>query len=118
MSDQAARDQITQLEARIDELAESIERCRKVDLAAKITMAVGGAWLLGLTLGVVSAGVMSLIAARTAVIGGIVVFGSNVSTSRQMSAAMADAEARRADLIGSLPLHVVSGKPTDAIDDP
>src|SRR5215470_6926994 len=116
MSDQAARDHIAQLETRIDELAEAIERCRKVDLAAKIAIAIGGGWLLGLMLGIVGAGVMSLIAAMTAVIGGIVLFGSNASTSRQMSAAIVDAEARRADLIGALPLHLVAGEPAGAFD--
>jgi len=47
------RDQILQLEARIEELSELVEKCRKVILIAKIAVAVGGILLLALTLGII-----------------------------------------------------------------
>jgi hypothetical protein len=111
MSDHDPRDQITHLETRLDELAEAVERCRKVDLASKIAMSLGGLWMLAMLLGIVNADLVTMIGAMTAVIGGIVVFGSNTATARQLSAAMADAEALRAELIGGLQLRVVNDEP-------
>jgi hypothetical protein len=117
MPDDDARDQISRLEARIDELAEIVERCRKVDLASKIAIAVGGLWTLAMMLGIIGDDVVAVIAAMTAVIGGIVVFGSNASTSQQTLAAMAEAEALRAELIGSLRLRVVDSGLAAPVDD-
>ena len=46
MDDDDFRDQIAQLEARSEALAESIERCRKISLAAKLTIAAGAIWIV------------------------------------------------------------------------
>jgi hypothetical protein len=107
MSDADPRDQILHLEARIEDLAETIEGCRKIDLASKITMAAGGLWTLAMTLGIVRADAMAVTGAMAAVIGGIVVFGSNASTWNQTAAGIRDAEALRVELIGRLELRVV-----------
>ena len=37
--------EVARLEARMEELAEVIERCRKVDLASKVAIALGGVLL-------------------------------------------------------------------------
>jgi hypothetical protein len=52
---------------------------------------------------------MSLIGAIAAIIGGIVFFGSNVSTRDQLTAERAAAEAQRVELIGKIDLHLVPG---------
>jgi hypothetical protein len=52
---------------------------------------------------------MAMIAAMIAVIGGIVSYGSNRSTSEQTAAGMRAAEVLRAELIGRLELRVVDG---------
>jgi hypothetical protein len=100
-------DQILRLEADIEELTEVIERCRKVILISKAAIAAGGIWLLALTVGVIGFDPMAMIGAIAVVIGGIVVFGSNMSTSKQAAVAIKAAEASRAELIGKIDLRTV-----------
>ena len=45
MDDEVADNDIAQVEARIEELGEAIERCRKLALAAKIAIGAGAAWI-------------------------------------------------------------------------
>src|SRR6266852_4377724 len=99
MADDDLRDQIFQLEAHIEELADVMERCRKATLIAKVAIAAGGNWLLAFTLGAVGFDPAAMIGAIAVVIGGTVVFGSNKSTSKQAAAAIKSAEALRAELI-------------------
>ncbi|MGJ4998770.1 hypothetical protein [Bradyrhizobium sp. HKCCYLR20261] len=99
--------QIALIEMRIEQLADMAERCRKIILASKVLISVGAALLLGAVLGLLGSNAVALLGAIAAVLGGIVSLGSNVSTLRQTTAAMADAEALRSDLIGSIDLRVV-----------
>jgi hypothetical protein len=82
MADGDLRDQILRLEAHIEELTEVIERCRKTILISKVSIAAGGIWLLAFTLGGTGFDPVAMIGAIAAVIGGIVLFGSNMSTSK------------------------------------
>lgn len=107
MNDDDFRDEIAQLEARSEALTESIERCRKISLAAKLTIAAGAIWIVLVLLGVVAFSPGTIIAAMAAVLGGIVLLGSNASTWTQTDAALHEAEAMRADLIGRMALPVV-----------
>ena len=81
MSTGELHEDISRLELRIEQLANTIERCRKIILVAKIAIAVGGVLMLALLLGAIRFNPVALIAATTLAIGGIVVFGSNTSTS-------------------------------------
>ncbi|HSP51243.1 MAG TPA: hypothetical protein VLN61_13895 [Pseudolabrys sp.] len=101
------RDEIAQLEARSEALTESIERCRKISLAAKLTIAAGVIWIVLVLLGVIAFSPGTIIAAMAAVIGGIVLLGSNETTWIQTDAALHEAEAMRADLIGRIDMRVV-----------
>ena len=101
------RDQIARLESRLEELAEALARCRKIKLMSQIAIAGGGIWLLTVTIGVIGFNSIGMMAAISGVIGGTVMYGSNTTTSREIDAAMRDAEARRTALIGSLDLRVV-----------
>ncbi len=101
------RAEIVRLEADIEELAEQLERCRKLLLMAKIAIVLAGIWLLGLTFGAISFDPAAMTGAIAAVIGGIVVFGSNASTSRQTQNAIRAAEALRAELVGRIELRTV-----------
>ena len=101
------RDQIARLESRLEELAEALARCRKIKLMSQIAIAGGGMWLVAVTIGVIGFNAIGMMAAISGVIGGTFMYGSNTTTSREIDAAMRDAEARRAALIGSLDLRVV-----------
>lgn len=101
------RDEIVRLESRLDELADAMERCRKIRLMSRISVVAGGIWLLAVVIGVVGYNPLGLMAAISAVIGGTVMYGSNTTTSREVDAAMNDAEAKRRALIGTLDLRVV-----------
>jgi hypothetical protein len=107
MDDDDFRNEIAQLEARSEALTESIERCRKISLAAKLTIAAGAIWIVLVLLGVVAFSPGTIIAAMAAVLGGIVLLGSNATTWTQTDAALHEAEAMRADLIGRMALPVV-----------
>jgi hypothetical protein len=92
-------DEIARLEARLDELADAMARCRKIRLISQIAIAAGGIWLLAAAVGIIGFDPMGLMAAIAGVIGGTVMYGSNTTTSRQVDAAIEKAEAMRAALI-------------------
>lgn len=102
MAEGDLRDQIARIEADIEQLADGLDRCRKAMLLSKVAIAAGGVWIGAYLLGVVRFEPATIIAALAAIIGGVVVFGSNSSTSKQTMAAMKDAEACKAELIGMI----------------
>jgi hypothetical protein len=104
-----ARKEIARLEARLDEIADGLARCRKVKLVAQIALAGGGIWLAAAIVGLLTFDPVAFMAAIAGVIGGIVMYGSNATTAQELEAEMKEAEAKRAALIGRLDLRVVSG---------
>ena len=112
MDESTIPDDIARIEARIEELNEAIERCRKLSLAAKIAIGAGGAWIvLTLTLLIPYVPYMT-VGALAAVIGGVVLLGSNSTTWQQTEAARAASEQMRADMIAQLELRLVEERPT------
>jgi hypothetical protein len=109
MHDDTSSDEIGQLEARVEALAESIERCRKISFVSKLAIAAGVFFLVLLLVMPLPPSVF--VAAMAAVIGGIVMLGSNSTTWEQTSAALADAEAARAEAIGTMQLRLVGEEP-------
>jgi hypothetical protein len=104
------QEQILHLEAQIEELADVIERCRKIILISKAAIAAGGALILGMIIGAIGFDPTVMIGAIATAIGGIVVFGSNTATLKQTTTAMKAAEAHRAELINRMDLRVVDGE--------
>jgi hypothetical protein len=109
MEEDTAIGEISQIEARLEELAEVCERCRKLILISKVAIAGGVAFLLVTMFGLFGFSQVTAVGSISVVIGGIVSFGSNVSTLRETMAAIGDAEALRSDLIGRINLRVVGG---------
>ena len=111
MTDDESTDAISEIEAQIEELAESAERSRRIILGSKIAIAGGFALLLAALLGLFSSGETAALGSIALVLGGIVSLGSNVSTLRQTEAAISTVEARRARLIGNIDLRLVHDAP-------
>ena len=111
MTEDDPTDEISEIEERIEALAEAAERCRKFILASRIAIAGGVALLLVAMLGLFGAGQSAALGSIALMLGGIVSLGSNISTLRQTDAAINAAEALRSDLIGKIDLRVVRGAP-------
>jgi hypothetical protein len=106
MNGDDVRDEIAQLEERIEALTEAIERCAKISLAAKLAIAAGAIWIV-LVLLWVPYFPGTVIAALAAMIGGTVLLGSNATTWEQTETALHAAGKARADLIGQIPMRAV-----------
>ena len=100
-------DEISRIEAQLEELAEVAERCRKFIWVSKAAIASGVALPFFMMLGLFGSNQVAAIGSIAVVLGGIVSFGSNVSTLRQTTAAMKAAEALRSDLISRIDPRVV-----------
>jgi len=107
MADADLRDRIARLEADIEQLAEGLERCRKVMLLSRLAIAAGAICILVYFLAPIGFDPAIMVGAIAAVVGGVVVFGSNSSTLKQTMAVMKDAEACKAELIGKIDLRTV-----------
>lgn len=112
MDDVDPHKEIERLEAQIEVLAARIENCRKFILAGRIAVAVGGVLLVALLLGAIRFDLQLMMLAMAALLGGIVVWGSNGSTANEAENELAGAEANRKTLIGMIDLRVVAERPT------
>jgi hypothetical protein len=111
MADGDPRDQIARIESDIEQLAEGLDRCRKAMALSKVAIAAGGVWILAYFLGAIGSDPAILIGALAAIIGGVVVFGSNLTTSKQIAASINAAEAQRAKLIDMIDPRAVGVRP-------
>jgi hypothetical protein len=109
--EEAPGEEIARLERRIEELADHLERCRKIDFVAKALVTGGVLAFLAGAFGFVGMGPMLLLSSIAATLGGIVLLGSNGSSMQQVMAAVAAAETRRNALIGEMELRTVPAEP-------
>jgi hypothetical protein len=110
MDQDEAIDEISRIEAKLEELAEVSERCRKIALVSKAAIAGGVVLPFFMMLGLFGSNQVGAIGSIAVVLGGIVSLGSNASTLRQAVAAMNVAEVFRSDLISRIDLRVVSDR--------
>src|SRR5512141_457666 len=105
--DEFSNDDIARIEERIENLRDSIARCRKLSLAAKLMIGAGAAWIV-LTLAWLIPYLPSMLfGSLAAVIGGIVLLGSNATTWSETEAALATSEALRAEWIERQDMRLV-----------
>src|SRR5262245_59871961 len=95
MANDELRDQIARIETSIEEYAKTLDGCRKAMLLSKVAIATGGIWILTYALGVVRFDSVAIVGAIAAIIGGVVIYGSNSGTSKEAVAAIKEAEALR-----------------------
>jgi hypothetical protein len=104
-------DQVVRLEALIEDLTDKIESCRKFILASRIATSGGGTVLFAMVFGVMRFDLGIMAAAVAALLGGIVVWGSNSSTAKEAAKELAVAEADRVALITIInPRAIPSGQ--------
>ena len=115
MAEDSPTDEISRIEARLEELAAVSERCRKIILVSQAAIAGGAAMLLVMMLGLLGSNATTALGSIAAVLGGIVSLGSNVSTLRQTMEAIGEAEMLRSDLIGRIDLRMVDDAPLKLI---
>ena len=115
MAEDSPTDEISRIEARLEQLAEVAERCRKIILVSKAAIGGAAAMLLVMMLGLFGSSATAALGSIAVVLGGIVSLGSNVSTLRQTMDAIGEAEALRSNLIGSIELRVVGDRPLKLI---
>ena len=110
MAEDNPTDEISRIEARLEQLAEVAERCRKIILVSKAAIGGAAAMLLFMMLGLFGSNPAAALGSIAVVLGGIVSLGSNVSTLRQTMDAISAAEVLRSDLIGRIELRVVGDR--------
>jgi ABC-type transport system involved in cytochrome c biogenesis ATPase subunit len=95
-------DDVASLERRIEDLAASAERSRRLALIARVSATAAGLWLVAGTFALVPLEATGLVMAIGIVLGGIVLAGSSRSTADELDATIRKAEAERSRLIDSI----------------
>ena len=111
MAEDNPTDEISRIEARLEQLAAVAEQCRKIILVSKAAIAAGVAMLLVMMLGLFGSSAAVALGSIGAVLGGIVALGSNISTLQETMDAISAAEMLRSNLISRIDLRVVDDTP-------
>ena len=77
-------------------------------LISQVAIGAAAIWILAYLVGIVGLVPTALVGSIAAVLGGVVVFGSNASTSKRAAAATKDAETLKAELIDKIDPRTVS----------
>jgi type III secretory pathway component EscV len=105
--DEDIRDEIARLEERIEALNLAIDRCRKISFAAKVLIITGTLTLVLMFGNMLPLSPALFFATLAAIIGGVVLLGSNKTTWEQMDRALHDTESMRTKLIEGLDMRLV-----------
>ena len=104
-------ERIERIEEEIIDLTDRAENCRKVMLAARIGMIGGAAALAAFVFGILRFDGLVFVVAVTAILVGIVTYGSNKSTREQLLAKIVELKGVRAAMIDSLRMDTVTPVP-------
>jgi len=110
--DDVSPDDIARIEERIEALRESVERCRKIAVVARLMIGAGAAWLALTVLALVPLMPALSLTAIAGVIGGAVLAGSNATTWSQTEAQLQASEAMRTQWIDHREMRLVEDSPT------
>ncbi len=97
---------IEDLEAEIEALAEAAARCRKILVGARALVLGGCALFVALVLGLLRFDALLLVLALAAVPAGIAVYGSNRRTLDDLEADIAKRTLKRREIIDTLDLRL------------
>ena len=95
-------ERIEQLEERIDALREAIWRSRKLVMAGRACAFAGAAFVICLFLGLVSFMPLRMIVGTAVGLGGLVLMGSSVGSTRQLELSLKQTETERNAAIDAL----------------
>ena len=103
-ADPTPAEQIERLEAEIDELREAIQRSRRLAAAGRACAFAGPALLVCLTLGLATFTPVRMIVGITLTLGGLVLMGSSVGSTKQLELFLKLTEEERKAAIDALEL--------------
>ena len=101
-ADPTPAEEIERLEAEIDELREAIQRSRRLVIAGRVCAFAGAAWLIALMFGVATFTPIRMIVAITLTLGGLVLMGSSVGSTKQLELSLKRTEEKRNAAIDAL----------------
>ena len=101
-ADPTPAEQIERLEAEIDELREAIRRRRRLVVAGRACAFAGAALLICLVLGLTTVTPVQMIVGIAVGLGGLVLMGSSVSSTRQLELSLKQTEDERNAAIDAL----------------
>lgn len=100
-----SRQEIADLEAEIDALSFAVEQCRKSMIVAKVAV-VGGLLVFGASLlGLLWSDPIALVVGIAAILAGIAFYGSSRGSLEQVTEKIKVCEARRAEIIDGMDLQ-------------
>jgi hypothetical protein len=107
MNDELAHTEIARLEERIEEMRQSIARCDKIALAARLAIGGGALWLVLALVTILPLTPTAFFGSLASALGGVVLLGSNKTTREELEAQMQKSEDRRRALIDAMQLRLV-----------
>ena len=112
-ADPTPAEQIERLEAEIDELREAIQRSRRLVVAGRACAFAGAALFLGLLLGLATFTPVRMIVGITVALGGLVLMGSSVGSTKQLERSLKQTEDERNAAIDALEFVEFGAGPAD-----
>jgi predicted phage tail protein len=110
---QTPADEIEQLELRIEELSESVQRSRRLGMVGGVAALVGPALLACLALGALYFTPVRMIVGISLALGGIVLMGSSKTSTEQLERSLKQTESERNAAIDALHfIEIGAGAPS------